>query len=131
MGREGRDERKRGGKEGGGEGRGEGNVFSSVLISRSLMYRNAIQVHSGNILINVFRVHSSLLLVYRSVMQMRKDRDGGDAEETLYVFCFGTAGEGWASLLMYSLFQKKYTFNSEFFCGPLGEGGQKITRLIM
>ncbi len=26
----------------------------------------------------------------------------------------------------YSLFQKKRTFNSEFFCGPPGGGGPKI-----
>ena len=28
--------------------------------------------------------------------------------------------------LLYSLFQKKRTFNSRFFCGPPGEGGPKI-----
>ncbi len=30
------------------------------------------------------------------------------------------------SMVGYSLFQKKRTFNSEFFCSPPGGGGSKI-----
>ncbi len=39
--------------------------------------------------------------------------------------------ERYAYYMYYSLFQKKRTFNSNFFRGPLGEGDQKFTWSIM
>ncbi len=48
-------------------------------------------------------------------------------EYTLAHF-FGVANQVSGNLGIYSLCQKKCTFNSEFFCCPqVGEGGQKFT----
>ncbi len=49
-----------------------------------------------------------------------------DLKGVLYYSMLGPDLVGLTVAVSYSLFQKKRTFNSDFFCGPPGGGGPKI-----